>query len=197
MAFLIISLLIGALAIVGYFITTKRSTRLKARQQGCQPALAYPHLDPVFGLDLKLKDIREALRHSSIPFTAKLFKQYGKTIDVNNFGQSTIRTIDPENIQTAYFINEKDWGYEPLRLPVMEPFCGRGFITTDGPTWKHSRALLRPTFSRANISDMSAFKTSVEHFIGYLPNDTSTIDLQPLLATLVSTPRFLLYKYLS
>ena len=172
---------------VAYVVTVQRSKAVRVRQQGCQPVFTYPHLDPLFGLDLKLGDIREALRHNSIPFTAKLFKKYGKTIEVNDFGQSTIRTIDPENLHAIYSFNEKDWGNEPLRLPIMEPFCGRGFITTDGPTWKHSRALLRPTFSKSNISDLSAFETSVGQFIGHITKDETTIDLQPLLAILVST----------
>ncbi|THV45562.1 hypothetical protein BGAL_0474g00030 [Botrytis galanthina] len=66
-----------------------------------------------------------------------------------------------------------------------DPFCGRGFITTDGDTWRKARALLRSTFSKSNILDPSAYKVAVEQFLQNIPDDgCTTVDLQPLLANL-------------
>lgn len=186
MAYLVNSLLAGALAAVLYLFQRSWSKAASARQLGCQPPFSYPHIDLIFGLDLKLREVKKALEFRSIPFNTELFKIYGKTYQVNVFGSATIRTIDPANIQTAYATNNKDWGYEPMRLPVMGPFCGRGFITTDGATWKASRALLRPTFSKANVSDLSPFQRSVDSFLQQIPRDGSIVDMQPLIATLVS-----------
>ncbi|KAF7914175.1 uncharacterized protein EAF01_000581 [Botrytis porri] len=68
----------------------------------------------------------------------------------------------------------------------MGPFCGHGFITTDGVTWQKARALLRPSFSKSNISGLSAYKVAVEQFLRYIPdNGCTTVDLQPLRANLV------------
>ncbi|TVY49941.1 Cytochrome P450 monooxygenase [Lachnellula occidentalis] len=184
MTYIVASLLAGLLVAVFYCFQRTWSKTASARQFGCQPPVSYRHLDLLFGLDLKLQEVRQALKFRSIPFNAALFKKYGKTFQVNVFGSATIRTIDSENLQTAYATNNKDWGYEPIRLPFMEPFCGRGFITTDGATWKASRALLRPTFSKANISDLSAFQRSVDSFLQQIPRDGSTVDMQPLIASL-------------
>ncbi|TGO61344.1 hypothetical protein BCON_0028g00320 [Botryotinia convoluta] len=76
----------------------------------------------------------------------------------------------------------------------MGPFCGRGFITTDGERWQKARALLRPTFSKSNISDLSSCKVAVEQFLQSIPDDgCTTVDLQPLLANLIKTSlRFLI-----
>lgn len=96
-------------------------------------------------------------------------------------------SIDTENIQVVYSTNHDDWGYEPSRLSVMGPFCGRVFITTYGETWQKARALLRPTFSKSSISDLSSYKVAVEQFLRNIPNDgRTTVDLQPLLANLAS-----------
>lgn len=186
MAYLVNLLLVGVSGIVLYIFQRRRSRDIKARQNGCEPAPVYPHLDPLFGLDLKLQETVQSLRSHSIPFNAGLYKKYGRTFEVNFFGHPSLKTIEPENIQTIYAINDKDWGYEPVRGPVMKPFCGLGFITTDGPLWKHSRALLRPTFNKANISDLAPFGTSLELFLKQIPIDGSTVDLQPLLNTMVS-----------
>ncbi|PQE27741.1 cytochrome P450 alkane hydroxylase protein [Rutstroemia sp. NJR-2017a BVV2] len=48
-------------------------------------------------------------------------------------------------------------------------------------------ALLRPTFSKSNISDLSIYKAAVERFLKCIPSDgRTTVDLQPLLSNLVS-----------
>ena len=114
----------------------------KERQHGYKAPLRYPHLDPLLGLDLKFQEIRNTLKFRRLPTTAGLFRQIGPTFRVNNFGGTMIRTIDAENIHTVESLKERDWAIEPLRLRVMQPFCGRGFITTEGVTWKRSRALL-------------------------------------------------------
>ncbi|TGO70696.1 hypothetical protein BELL_0682g00030 [Botrytis elliptica] len=183
---IILSIFVGASALLLYTITNQRTTRTKtARQYNCDIPFTYPHLDPIFGTDLKFQEIQQSLRHQSITFSANLHKKYGKTFEVINFGTSSLRSIDTENIQAVYSTNHNDWGYEPSRLSVMGPFCGRGFITTDGDTWQKARALLRPTFSKSNISDLSAYKGAVEQFLRNIPDDgCTTVDLQPLLANL-------------
>ncbi|KAI9643327.1 hypothetical protein NHQ30_007946 [Ciborinia camelliae] len=183
---IILSVFVGALSLLLYAITNQRITRTKAaRQHGCNIPFTYPHLDPIFGTDLKLQEIQQSLRHQSITFSANLHQKYGKTFEVINFGTSSLRSIDTENIQAVYSTNHADWGYEPSRLSVMGPFCGRGFITTDGETWQKARALLRPTFSKSNISDLNPYKVAVEQFLRSIPNDgRTTVDLQPLLSNL-------------
>ncbi|KAF7945536.1 hypothetical protein EAE96_010303 [Botrytis aclada] len=186
MLHVILSVFMGASALFLYAIVNQRITRSKAaRKSDCDAPFTYPHLDPIFGIDLKLKEIQKSLRHQTITFSAKLHTKYGKTFEVISFGTSSLRSIDTENIQAVYSTNHNDWGYEPSRLAVMGPFCGRGFITTDGETWQKARALLRPTFSKSNISDLSSYKVDVEEFLRRIPDDgITTVDLQPLLSNL-------------
>ncbi|EMR91300.1 putative cytochrome p450 alkane protein [Botrytis cinerea BcDW1] len=116
---------------------------------------------------------------------SNLHTRFGKTIWLNNLGASDIRTIDSENLQNAWSTNNSDWGYQPHRLPVMGPFCGRGFITTDNEEWQKARALLRPTFSKANISDLNPLIASTKGFFQGIPQDgNTTVNLQSPLASL-------------
>ncbi|KAL8811345.1 MAG: hypothetical protein Q9200_001872 [Gallowayella weberi] len=70
--------------------------------------------------------------------------------------------------------------YAPLRLFFFGPFVGKGIITVDGPFWTHSRALLKPTFSRAQISDLSAYSVHVNNLLTALSkHDGLDIDLKP------------------
>ncbi|KAF7902617.1 hypothetical protein EAF00_002520 [Botryotinia globosa] len=180
-------ILAGLLSILLYVVVIRRANKFKTlnHQHGCEHPVTYPHIDPFFGLDLKLQEIGQSLKYQGIPFMSNLHTKYGKTIWLNNLGTSDIRTIDSENLQNAWSTNNSDWGYQPYRLPVMGPFCGRGFITTDNEEWQKARVLLRPTFSKANISDLSPFIALSKAFFQGIPQDGhTTIDLQTPLASL-------------
>ncbi|KAL9121277.1 MAG: hypothetical protein Q9187_002162 [Circinaria calcarea] len=66
----------------------------------------------------------------------------------------------------------------------METLCGRGFLTTDGAAWQHSRKMLKPTFNKANAIDFSTLSNAVDELLGHLPAPGTTLDLQALLDTL-------------
>ena len=55
----------------------------------------------------------------------------------------------------------------------------------DGPRWEHSRALLKPSFNKANMTDLSVFEGYVKMVVDQIPKDGSTVDLQPLFFNLV------------
>ncbi|CAD6441926.1 e970f2af-79d4-4469-9ca5-699f99c48071 [Sclerotinia trifoliorum] len=124
----------------------------------------------------------ESLKNQGIPFLSNLHKNYGQAILVNNLGTLGIRTIDSENLQTAWSTNNSDWGYEPHRLLVMGPFCERGSITTDNWSWQKARVLLRPTFSKANISDLKPFINGTKKFFKGIPEN-----VQAYLYSLINT----------
>ncbi|EHK99055.1 putative Cytochrome 52A12 [Glarea lozoyensis 74030] len=48
-----------------------------------------------------------------------------------------------------------------------------GVFTDDGQPWRHARALIRPTFTRFEITDLEYFKTFVERFLALFPRDGS------------------------
>lgn len=166
-------LLTGVFAALLYIIASSRGNKLTSfiHKHGYEYRVTYPHLDPLFGIDLKLQEVRESFKNQGVPFMSNLHKRYGNTIQVNELATLCIRTIDSENLRAAWSIKNSDNGYRPYRLPVMGPFCGRGFITTDNEEWQQARVLLRPTFSKSNISDLKPFITSAEEFFEGIPKD--------------------------
>jgi hypothetical protein len=96
------------------------------------------------------------------------------------FGHPVLSTIAPENIPLVHS-DGKIYGIEPVRLPGMEYFCGRGFLTTDGATWLQARKMLRPSFAKQNISQLDFLSRETRKLLQKLPNDGTTVDIQPLL----------------
>ena len=97
-----------------------------------------------------------------------------------------LQKSDPENIQAICTSAFNDFGVGPLRGRIGVPFLDRGIFTEDGAFWKHSRALVRPTFSRAEIADLDNFERHVRRLLSIIPQDGSTLDLLSLAKRLVS-----------
>ncbi|GFG07317.1 putative cytochrome P450 family protein [Aspergillus udagawae] len=110
-----------------------------------------------------------------------------------------IHTCDPRNIQAVLGTQFNDFGLGPVRRANFRPLLGDGIFTADGPYWKHSRALLRPSFARDQISDLDLEERHVQNLLCALPvcHDgsrwTGPVDLQPLFfrLTLDSATEFL------
>jgi cytochrome P450 len=63
----------------------------------------------------------------------------------------------------------------------MIPLFGKGIFTSDGQMWSHSRALLRPSFARHNMTSHLPFmEAHFEELMKAIPKDGSTVDLQKL-----------------
>lgn len=169
-----------------YYLAKTQRRRTLARTNGCQPPKKFPHKDPFLGLDVFFQTGKLFEENRYLPELVRRYKDHGSTFEVNSLGSSKINSIAPENLQAVWSSKFKDWGVGPIRLPALDPFCGSGFITTDGPVWEHSRALLKPSFNRANMTDLAALEKYLRMVIDRIPRDGSTVDLQPLLFSLVS-----------
>jgi cytochrome P450 len=175
-----VALLIGLLSVLAYRLYCRQRQRSEvARNYGCGTVVQHRPLEPFTGFDFQMR------MHVTIPFLHRLHQRYGHTFQVGTLvSHPAIITVAKENLHAINTSNE--FGVEPMRLPGMEYFCGKGFITTDGDTWNHSKRLLRPSFDRSNLRDLSILRDEVDTLIKSLPKDGSVADLQPLLYTTVS-----------
>ena len=186
MAFISAALILVGLGLFSYYLRIRIRQNNFAHHHGCQVPPKRSARDPILGIDRKLQDSKLAKAFQSLPAGAALFHEYGQTFRETTLFGTVLKTMSAENIHCIYGLKGKDWGVQPFRLPAMRPFCGMGFITTDGSVWEHSRALLKPSFHKSNISDLTAFESSVSQFLSGIPKDGSTIDLQPRLSMLVN-----------
>jgi hypothetical protein len=173
------SFVAGIVLLVVSTLRRRRARIIDIRQNQCFPTTKHWSLDFLFSMDFKIGT------HMNVASINQYFARHGPTFQLDSLlGADTIVTIAPENLQAIYSTG-KDFGIQPIRLPTMEYFCGVGFLTTDGSLWQHSRKLLKPSFSKSNISDLSFLNHEIDKLFAKIPSDGSVVDLQPLMFIVV------------
>jgi cytochrome P450 len=160
------------------------SRKFKARRLGCEEPPALPSTTYMFGLDFIFKQFGNIKNKGRDASTRELHEEYGNTFQANAGGNRKIYSSELQNVQSVFSTDFKSWGVQPIRLFAFGPLIGKGIMGTDGRAWEHSRALLRPAFSRKEISDLPALEVHVQKLLAKIPHDGSTVDLRPLFARL-------------
>ncbi|PGH13639.1 hypothetical protein AJ79_03487, partial [Helicocarpus griseus UAMH5409] len=181
----LIHLLAGGLGLVGLYqvyiyLTVGAARRRLAKENGCKPPPAYPHKDPILGMDLTLKLVEYKKTNTLLEQSQKRHQKFGNTYYLNATGTPTIITCEPENIKTMLSLKFKDYEISHLRKKGFHGVFGLGIFTTDGSHWEHSRTMLRPNFNRSQVADLGIFETHINDLVKAVPKDGSTVDLQPL-----------------
>lgn len=136
--------------------------------------------DPFLGLDALPGTIRAVRQHKILEHSQEAFRIYGNTFTVKELQTSAIVTVEPENIKTILSLKFHDYGIDH-RLESFKPLLGEGIFDTDGPHWASSRALIRPSFTRDQVADLTSFENLIQDLFKLLPRDGKTVvDLQDL-----------------
>ncbi|KAI9713355.1 MAG: hypothetical protein M1828_001448 [Chrysothrix sp. TS-e1954] len=107
------------------------------------------------------------------------FQIYGNTFALKELHRRAIITIEPDNIRTILSSKFKAYGISH-RHEAFKPLLGQGIFDTDGDQWASSRALLRPSFTRDRIADLTSFEQLIKDLFALLPGGEKTVDLQEL-----------------
>lgn len=144
----ILLLLVAGIAYVGirWLYDSLRYHRL-AKEWSCQPA---PHVSLPFVRGLGIKRYLAAPDKSLLRLFDEGFRDYRMTFEHRILGVSQIVTIEPENIKALLATQFSDFSLG-LRHRAFYPLLGDGIFNVDGEVWSHSRALLRPQFSREQV----------------------------------------------
>lgn len=161
--------------------------KIALRKRGCSSVATYPHKDPLLGYDLYRVIERSRQQNNVIPTMQRLFDTYGNgmTFQALTWGIPTLYSADPRIIRAVLKECFHNFGLEPFRKPFNDPWISRGILVSDGQEWKTSRAILRPLFQKSQHADLPALEVHVQRFIALIPEDGSTLDIQPLLCRLV------------
>lgn len=197
--FSVVALLVSGLLYVVHLVLAEISHRRRAAQLGCKPAYVRPYRWPL-GLDILKRYIDAANAQVLQNDDVELYKELGcrPTWYQNILGSWHYYTMDPKNVQAILATQFKDFELGPLRRAALGPIIGSGIFTQDGKAWEHSRALLRPQFSRGQVADLDLEERHIQHLFGRLPTSpnawTAEVDLAPLFfnLTLDSATEFLL-----
>lgn len=181
----LVHILVGSLSLLAlrllYRFSAKRTARRTLIQRfGCKPAVKYPQKDPFFGLDILWDTILAIRSKSYLDRIRRLYEQNGNTFTSATLASAIIHTIEPENLKCVLSTNFKDYEIGEARKNAFSPLLKRGIIVSDGLQWEHSRNLLRPSFTKTQISDLTMLENHVKNLIKAIPQDRSTVDLSEL-----------------
>ena len=107
-------------------------------------------------------------------------------------GQVCLLGTHPESLDppvltclvATFLLREKKPNMKAYRAACFEPLLGLGIFTQRGEPWRHSRALLRPQFSREQIADLDLEQRHVNTLSAMLKTGadgwTNVVDLQPM-----------------
>jgi hypothetical protein len=171
-------------------VTRWLSRRALIRKYGCKEP-------PQLPLDLAVINQKAAKEHKLLETTTQLFQDYGKTYKAKRSGRTIVRTCDPKVFKAVLSTHFENFGMQPIRYEEGKGFFGNGMLVTDGPQWKHSRALIRPVFDIAHVANFDRLSAHVGRFMELIPRDGATIDLYPLLKRLVRITLLKLYTILT
>ena len=178
-------ILLWAVALIAskwiYEKTRKRlAFRAAQRQYGAAKAPRYPHRDP-WGYDLYKERLEATKQGHTFRLYDKQYEQLGHTWEEQFFNTKVINTMDRTNIQHIAALKFDDFGVSNRKNPLM----GDGIFSSDGPKWKFSRDLIKPTFLKSEVGDVKQMDVHVNRLFDLIPRDGSTVDMQPLLKRLV------------
>ncbi|KAH0542844.1 hypothetical protein FGG08_002798 [Glutinoglossum americanum] len=187
---------LGVIAV--YFLYEKTSRYLSRRkfikENGCRPPPQLPQSERILGIGLLFENFRNAREKRFLRAIRDRFEMMRvNTFSVVVGGEAFVSTIEPENIKHILAVQFKDFDLGYKRHRAFYPLLGNGIFTTDGAAWEHSRAMVRPNFSRNQVADLDTFETHIRNLIAHIPRDGSTVNLQDLFfcLTLDSATEFL------
>ncbi|OOF96432.1 hypothetical protein ASPCADRAFT_47635 [Aspergillus carbonarius ITEM 5010] len=110
--------------------------------------------------------------------------RYTTTFQFRQLGNDIISTAEPKNVQAVLATQFKDFELGQVRRNTMHWLLGSGIFTADGDHWSRSRALLRPQFTRDQISDLDLEERHVQLAMQAMPVDatgwTPATDIQTI-----------------
>jgi cytochrome P450 len=149
-------------------------------ENGCKPIQGrYPHRDPILGLDYIFEALAAKNKGQFLLRECGLIAKLGATYIFYICGVGVVSTAEPENMKAILATSFDDFG-SGERNAFLEPVLGTGIFTTDGEEWAHSRAMIRPSFTRSQIADLDRLEECMDDMLALIPSDGTEIDLQPL-----------------
>ncbi|TVY81374.1 Cytochrome P450 monooxygenase lepH [Lachnellula suecica] len=192
--FIYLSLLL--LSFIVYFAGFRKLSTTPSTPSNCRDPPELAQYDPVFGFHHFWRSIQLRSQHKTLESLLYWNKLYGRTFKARSLGKLIFYISHPENVKAIFGASWRYWATG--RCVAMEPFCSRGFVTTDGDEWRTHRALLAPTLNEANTIHLESLNAAYNRFLADIP-DAVEVDLAPIFEELFLdlSLQFLLGKKLS
>ena len=182
---------LALLAFVLYKITLskleKRRQYSEAKRRNCASCTILPKKD-LLGIARFRESLRATRAERGPQYVVEQMDAVGKnihTVQVRVLDYDLNVTRDPENARACFSSQAADFDIGVHRTQSWKPLLGVGIFTSQGEQWKHSRGLVRPQFSKEQVSDLDLAERHTRDLIEKIQPGgdgwTDTIQLQPLL----------------
>lgn len=149
---------------------------------GCQKSYRRaPVSDPFIGFDFIYERLLRGSPPKTLNETHRDFRTIGSTYLVSRWTTRTIHTCDARNIKHILASSFHDFRLPGVRVSVMSDLLGLGIFTLDGQAWSYTRALLRPSLTKAKMDSLPhILERHVRSLLQHVRRDGTEVDLQPL-----------------
>lgn len=155
------------------------TSRRFQRDYGTKPPVKLVDVAAPQGSSYYKETVQAFKEHRMLELIRARHEAAGYTFQSQTLGSRIISTSEPENIKAILATKFEDYSLG-FRLAALGPILGKGIFTTDSKEWETSRALIRPNFVKAQISNLGLFEKHINQLLAHIPKDGSTIDLQEL-----------------
>lgn len=123
--------------------------RQQAKALHCQPPR--PGSSAFLGIPAFIRLTRAVREKRWIEYFTEQYALHGRTFCQRFLSRTLISTIEPENVKAVLATQFQDFCLG-TRHEQFYPLLGDGIFTLDGAGWSHARGLLRPQFTRDQVS---------------------------------------------
>ena len=165
----------------------QRRQKAEAGRRNCAPCPMMPKKD-LLGITRFRESLRATRAERGPIYVMEEMNAMGKnvhTVQVRVLDYDLNVTRDPENARACFSAQAADFDIGVHRTESWKPLLGVGIFTSQGEQWRHSRDLVRPQFSKEQVSDLDLAERHTRDLIAKIqPGEdgwTETMQLQPLL----------------
>lgn len=154
--------------------------RRLASESGCKPPTACPQKIPILGLDFLVETISGFKNNRYLQVLIKRHDAHGRTFSFQQLGVTNYSTCDPEVMRSILNTKFRDFSLGDLRRDSMSPILGKGILVVDDQEWQHQRAMIRPSFSRAQVTNVDIFERHATRLIEAIGREGHAVDMHDL-----------------
>ncbi|ODV80418.1 cytochrome P450 [Suhomyces tanzawaensis NRRL Y-17324] len=170
-------------AVIFYFGAIFAREQAFKRKYGCKSPKVAPGSSPWDGsIRLLLRLLRMKKEGTMMDYICDFFLTDlgGRSMYIRLAGKKIICTTEPENVKAILATQFNDFALGN-RHEHFKPLLGNGIFTLDDEGWKHSRAMLRPQFSREQVAHVQALEPHLQVLAEIIRRSKGkTIDIQEL-----------------
>lgn len=132
------------------------------------------------GIPITYKLIKAVANEKWVKLALKLSKKINAcTYLQESLFKYVIYSQDPENLKAVLATQFNDFSIAE-RTSQITPVFGSGIFTQDGVAWKHSRAMLRPQFSKEQVSRLEHVLSHVGQLVISIDQRHGLVNVVPL-----------------